>query len=71
MPDLIIQLIIIMLVCGFVYWVWLKLAPLMPDRRAFCQLRQRVGHHPDRGNRAVLCDHSTTTPARAHKPALT
>jgi hypothetical protein len=30
MPDLIIQLIIVMLVCGFVYWVWLKLTPLMP-----------------------------------------
>ena len=30
MPDLIIQLIIVLLVCGFLYWVWLKLAPLMP-----------------------------------------
>lgn len=30
MPDLIIQLIIIFLVCGFVYWAYLKLAPLLP-----------------------------------------
>ncbi len=35
MPDLIIQLIIIMLVCGFIYWVWLKLAPLMPIAEPF------------------------------------
>ncbi len=30
MPDLIIQLIIVMLICGFVYWVYLKLMPLAP-----------------------------------------
>ena len=38
MPDLIIQLIIIMLVCGFVYWVWLKLAPLMPIAEPFASI---------------------------------
>lgn len=35
MPDFIIQLIIVMLVCGFAYWVWLKLAPLMPIAEPF------------------------------------
>ena len=25
--DLIVQLIITMLICGFVYWVWLQLSP--------------------------------------------
>lgn len=30
MPNLIINIIIIMLVCGFVYWVYLKLIPLAP-----------------------------------------
>ena len=38
MPDLIIQLIIIMLVCGFIYWVWLKLAPLMPIAEPFASI---------------------------------
>ena len=35
MPDLIIQLIIVLLICGFVYWVWLKLRPLMPIAEPF------------------------------------
>lgn len=38
MPDLIIQLIIVMLVCGFAYWVWLKLAPLMPIAEPFASI---------------------------------
>jgi hypothetical protein len=38
MPDLIIQLIIVMLVCGFVYWCWLKLAPLMPIAEPFASV---------------------------------
>lgn len=38
MPDLIIQLIIVMLVCGFAYWVWLKLAPLMPIAEPFASM---------------------------------
>jgi hypothetical protein len=35
MPDLIIQLIIVMLICGFCYWVWLQLMPLMPIAQPF------------------------------------
>lgn len=38
MPDLIVQIIIVMLVCGFVYWVWLKLAPLMPVAEPFASI---------------------------------
>ena len=38
MPDLIIQIIIIMLICGFAYWVWLKLAPLMPIAEPFASI---------------------------------
>ena len=38
MPDLIIQLIIVLLVCGFLYWVWLKLAPLMPIAEPFASI---------------------------------
>ncbi len=38
MPDLIIQLIIVMLICGFVYWVWLKLAPLLPIAEPFASI---------------------------------
>lgn len=33
--DLIVQLIIVVLVCGFVYWVWLQLAPLVPIAEPF------------------------------------
>lgn len=29
MPDLIIQLIIVMLVCGFFYWIWTLLVPYL------------------------------------------
>lgn len=35
MPDLIIQLIIVLLICGFLYWVWLKIAPLLPIAEPF------------------------------------
>jgi len=38
MPDLIIQLIVVMLVCGFLYWAWLKLAPLMPIAEPFATI---------------------------------
>ena len=38
MPDQIIQLIIVLLVCGFLYWVWLKLAPLMPIAEPFASI---------------------------------
>jgi len=35
MPSLIINIIIIMLVCGFIYWVYLKLIPLAPIAEPF------------------------------------
>ena len=38
MPDLIIQLIILLLICGFCYWVWLKLAPLLPVAEPFTSI---------------------------------
>lgn len=28
--DLIIQLIVVMLVCGFVYWIWTLIRPMLP-----------------------------------------
>lgn len=28
--DFIIQLIIVMVVCGFVYWIWTLIRPLLP-----------------------------------------
>lgn len=28
--DFIIQLIIVMLVCGFAYWIWTLIRPLLP-----------------------------------------
>ena len=30
MVEMLIKLIIICLICGFIYWVWLKLSPLLP-----------------------------------------
>jgi hypothetical protein len=36
--DLIIQLIVIMLVCGFVYWIWTLVRPLLPIAGAFAQV---------------------------------
>lgn len=38
MPDLIIQLIIVLLICGFLYWVWLKLSPLIPIAEPFASI---------------------------------
>ena len=38
MVNLIIQLVIVMLVCGFLYWVWLKLAPLLPIAEPFASV---------------------------------
>ena len=35
MAEFIIQLIIIVLLCGFVYWVYLKLIPLAPIAEPF------------------------------------
>ena len=38
MPDLIIQIIIALLICGFIYWVWLKIAPLLPIAEPFLSI---------------------------------
>lgn len=38
MPDLIIQLIIVLLVCGFLYWCFLKLMPLAPIAEPFASI---------------------------------
>lgn len=35
MVDLIVQLIIVVLICGFVYWAYLKLKPLIPIAEPF------------------------------------
>ena len=36
--DVIIQLIIVLLVCGFIYWAWLKIAPLLPIAEPFMSI---------------------------------
>lgn len=38
MPDLIIQLIIVLLICGFLYWIWLKLSPFLPIAEPFTSI---------------------------------
>ena len=38
MPDLILNLIIVLLVCGFLYWVWLKISPLLPIAEPFTSI---------------------------------
>jgi len=38
MPDLIVQIIIILLIAGFIYWAWLKLSPLMPIAEPFASV---------------------------------
>ena len=35
MANLIVNIIVVMLVCGFVYWVYLKLIPLAPIAEPF------------------------------------
>ncbi len=40
MPDLIIQLIIVLLICGFIYWAFLKIMPLMPIAEPFASVIQ-------------------------------
>lgn len=35
--DLIIQLIVILLICGFCYWVWTLVRPLLPIAGPFAQ----------------------------------
>lgn len=36
--DLIIQLIIVMIVAGFVYWVWTLIRPMLPISGVFAQI---------------------------------
>lgn len=36
--DLIIQLIVVMLICGFCYWVWTLVRPLLPIAGPFAQV---------------------------------
>ena len=38
MPDLILQLIIVFLICGFCYWAWLKLSPFLPIAEPFASI---------------------------------
>lgn len=38
MPELIIQLIVVLLVCGFIYWCFLKLMPLAPIAEPFASI---------------------------------
>lgn len=38
MAQLVVQLIIVMLVCGFIYWCFLKLMPLAPIAEPFASL---------------------------------
>jgi len=38
MPALLIQLIIVLLVCGFCYWAFLKIMPLAPIAEPFASV---------------------------------
>ena len=38
MPELIIQIIIIMLVCGFAYYIWTLVRPMLPIAGPFAQV---------------------------------
>ena len=38
MPALIIQLIIVMLICGFIYWAFLQIMPLLPIAEPFASV---------------------------------
>ena len=35
MPDVIIQLIIVLIVCGFLYWIWQLVSPRLPIAEPF------------------------------------
>lgn len=37
MPQLLIQLIVVMLLCGFCYWVWTLIRPMLPIAGMFAQ----------------------------------
>lgn len=38
MPPIVLQLIITLVVCGFLYWVWLKISPLLPIAEPFASI---------------------------------
>ena len=38
MPAIVLQLIITLVVCGFLYWVWLKISPLLPIAEPFASI---------------------------------
>ena len=38
MPNLVVQLLIVLLVCGFIYWAFLKLMPLAPIAEPFASV---------------------------------
>ena len=38
MPDIVLQLIIVFLVCGFFYWAWLKISPFLPIAEPFTSI---------------------------------
>jgi hypothetical protein len=38
MPEVIIQLIIVMLICGFAYWIWTLARPFLPIAGPFAQI---------------------------------
>lgn len=38
MIDLIVQIIIVMLLCGFCYWIWTLVRPLLPIAGMFAQV---------------------------------
>lgn len=35
MPEVIIQLIIVLVICGFLYWVWQLISPKLPIAEPF------------------------------------
>lgn len=38
MPPIVLQLIITLVICGFLYWVWLKISPLLPIAEPFASI---------------------------------
>lgn len=35
MPEVIIQLIIVLVICGFLYWIWQMISPRLPIAEPF------------------------------------
>ncbi len=38
MVDVIVQIIIVMIICGFCYWIWTLVRPLLPIAGMFAQV---------------------------------